>query len=91
MLDTQSLVPDNPVDYPAILNDFHRAGVGGLNNGLSDDDNARLFQTDDIGEMVALVLKGLANRQEALFEKRRHRLIPSHHSPSQGGRDEIEQ
>lgn len=64
MLDTQSLAPDTPVDYQAIANDFHRAGVRGLNNGLSDDDNAQLFQTDDIDEMVALVVKGLAQRKD---------------------------
>lgn len=59
MLDTQSLDPDPPVDYVAILSDLHRTGTNNWPNGLSAPDNERLFATDDIDEMVALVLKGL--------------------------------
>lgn len=61
MLDTASLAPDTPVDYPSLINDFHCTGTTGLHNGLSQADNERLFETDDIDEMVALVLKGLAS------------------------------
>ena len=35
------------------------AGIPGLHNGLSEADNHKLFETDDIDEMVALVLRGL--------------------------------
>lgn len=60
MLDTESLAPDTPIDYRSLISDFHHTGTTGLHNGLSEADNQRLFETDDIDEMVALVLKGLA-------------------------------
>ncbi len=38
---------------------FSEAGVDGLNNGLSRDENDRLLVTDDVDEVVALLLRGL--------------------------------
>jgi hypothetical protein len=52
--------PDSPIDYAALVADFETAGIAGLNNGLEEDENRRLFETNDIDEMVALVLRGLA-------------------------------
>jgi hypothetical protein len=38
---------------------FTGAGVEGLHNGLDVAENGRLFVTDDVDEVVALVLRGL--------------------------------
>ena len=35
------------------------AGIAGLNNGLDGQENERLFVTDDVDEMVALLVRGL--------------------------------
>jgi hypothetical protein len=52
-------LPEAPIDYNVLLTDFQNTGVAGLKNGLDDEDNLRLFETDDVNEMTALVLKGL--------------------------------
>ena len=44
---------------------FAGAGIGGLNNGLSDNENARLFVTDDVDEVLALILTGLRHLFDA--------------------------
>ena len=36
--------------------------MGVLNNGLSDDENERLFVTTNVTEIIALVLKGLRSQ-----------------------------
>ena len=46
-------------DFTAMLDTFNAAGAGGLHNGLDSDDNRRLFTTDDVDVVVALVLRGL--------------------------------
>jgi SLOG cluster2 len=45
--------------FDELLGSFIAAGVEGLNNGLNVADNQRLFVTDDVDEVVALVLRGL--------------------------------
>jgi hypothetical protein len=40
---------------------FREAGLDGLNNGLDRTENERLFITDDVDDLVALVLRGLRN------------------------------
>jgi hypothetical protein len=52
--------PDTPIDYRLVLTDFQQSRIAGLRNGLNERENKRLFDTDDIDEMIALVLKGLA-------------------------------
>lgn len=52
---------ETPIDYDSLVADFQKAGVAGLRNGLENEDNYRLFETDDVSEMTALVLKGLHN------------------------------
>ena len=47
------------VDWPGRLQRVRKLGVAGLKNGLTRDDNERLFQTRNLTEMIALVLKGL--------------------------------
>ena len=61
MVENYPLAPDTSIDYEAILKDFQQASISGLQNGLDEQDNWRLFVTDDIDEMIALVLKGLTS------------------------------
>ncbi len=42
--------------------DFFVNNMGVLNNGLSDDENERLFVTTNVTEIIALVLKGLRSQ-----------------------------
>ncbi|WP_437935155.1 hypothetical protein [Sorangium sp. So ce341] len=51
-----------PVDLPGRVARLPALGVRGLNNGLTDEENARLFVTRDLTEMIALVLKGLREK-----------------------------
>jgi hypothetical protein len=48
-----------PIDYPALTADFEKVGVAGLNNGLTAEENERLFTALHLPEMIALVLRGL--------------------------------
>lgn len=48
-----------PIDLPGRLAKLQAMGVRGLDNGLTDEENERLFVTRDFTEMIALVLKGL--------------------------------
>ncbi len=48
------------INYSQLTDFFNEKGIAGLNNHLSEDDNRRLFQTPHVAEMIALVLKGLA-------------------------------
>jgi hypothetical protein len=43
----------------SLVERLQRAGLPGLQNGLEDDENARLMDTDDADEVVALVLRGV--------------------------------
>ena len=43
----------------SVVERLQRAGLPGLQNGLEDDENARLMDTDDADEVVALVLRGV--------------------------------
>jgi hypothetical protein len=48
-----------PPDYGALVADLSARGMGGLNNRLDEDENRLLLTTDDVDEMIALVLRGL--------------------------------
>jgi hypothetical protein len=50
---------DDSIDYGALCGAFAEKGVAGLANGLGEAENRTLFATDDIDEMIALVLRGL--------------------------------
>ncbi len=52
----------NPINYHAVFIDISHGGIASLNNGLSEDENKILFQSTNILEIVALVLKGLNNK-----------------------------
>jgi hypothetical protein len=47
------------IDLPGRLAKLRERGVAGLRNGLSPEENERLFVTRDITEMIVLVLQGL--------------------------------
>jgi len=49
-----------PINYEELVNFFQKKGITGLNNGLSEEENERLFETIYLPEMISLVLKGLA-------------------------------
>jgi hypothetical protein len=51
-----------PLDYPAELKFLQTTGVGGLNNGLTADENEILFKSKNLPEIVYLLLKGLIGR-----------------------------
>ncbi len=51
---------DGQIDYPALVSEFQRIGIDGLNNGLSEAENRRLISSAHLPEMVALVLRGLS-------------------------------
>ncbi len=61
--------PLGGIDYGRLVAFLRERGIDGLGNGLSRDDNERLFATEFVHEMVQLVLKGLgelaARRQPA--------------------------
>ncbi len=48
-----------PADYEGLLGELRAAGPDSLANGLDRAENEALFTTDDVDEMVALVLRGL--------------------------------
>lgn len=54
---------DDKIDYTEISQEIKRFGVASLSksNGLSENENLRLFETPHIPEMNFLILKGLKN------------------------------
>ena len=51
--------PHEVIDYHALVETFQNIGFRGLDNGLTESENQRLFETEDLDEMVYLILKGL--------------------------------
>lgn len=51
-----------PIDWPGRLARLKKLGVAGLDNGLTEEENERLFVTRDLTEMIALVLGGLRTK-----------------------------
>ncbi len=49
------------IDYEALVSFFNKRGVKSLNNGLTEKENQRLFETIHLPEMVSLILKGLVS------------------------------
>jgi NAD/NADP transhydrogenase beta subunit len=58
LLDAAERVDAAP-DYGALVTELSVRGVGGLKNKLDESENRRLLSTDDVDEMIALVLRGL--------------------------------
>ncbi len=65
---TQSLAPDDPIDYDRLRTEFASAGSAGLKNGLDQEVNRRLFSSDDVDEAVAVVIAGLERITGAVAE-----------------------
>ncbi len=57
----QQQLPLAPIDYAALTKIFADFGVNSLNNGLSNDENNRLFVTVNHEEAIGLIMMGLAN------------------------------
>jgi SLOG-like protein len=51
----------SPIDYERLAGSFRDQGIDGLRNGLTVEENERLFDTVFLTEMVRLVLQGLAS------------------------------
>lgn len=47
------------ISYKKLVSFFNERGITRLNNGLSDEENIKLFNTVNKTEMISLVLKGL--------------------------------
>lgn len=48
------------INYTSMVDELVKAGISGLNNGLTESENRQLFETPHIPLMVSLVLKGLS-------------------------------
>lgn len=51
-----------PIDYKVVCRIIKDNGISGLRNGLTDKENKLLFQSTNVLEIVALILKGLNNK-----------------------------
>lgn len=49
----------SPINYGELSNFFNEKGINSLNNGLSEEENEKLFATTNVTEMISLVLNGL--------------------------------
>lgn len=47
------------IDYNALIETFHNTGLQGINNKLEESENRALFESEDLDEMIYLILKGL--------------------------------
>lgn len=55
----------NPIDYSKVYIEILENGIGGLRNGLTDEENKILFHSTNVLEIVAMILKGLNNKFRA--------------------------
>jgi len=70
LVQTHSLSPDAPIDYERLRSEFGSTGIAGVKNGLDEEDNRRLFATDEVDEAVAVVIAGLERIAGAVAEDR---------------------
>jgi hypothetical protein len=52
---------EHQINYQSINDLFIEKGIEGLNNGLSVDENKKLFESKNIYEIIYLIFKGLHN------------------------------
>ena len=57
------------IDYHRVLCEIKDRGIVGLNNGLSKEENEKLFVTNNIIEVVTIILKGLCEIKKERMEK----------------------
>jgi len=50
-------------DFEGMVGELHAAGLAGLNNGLSEEENQTLFSCDDWDKVADLLIDGLARLQ----------------------------
>ena len=50
------------IDFEHVVETFQSTGIAGIDNGLSEEENQILFETDNVSEIIALILKGIAKR-----------------------------
>ena len=55
-----------PIDYAKVYKKIQESGFAGLRNGLTDEENKLLFQSTNVLEIVALILKGLNNKFQTI-------------------------
>lgn len=55
-----------PIDYSGIYTEIQTNGIGGLRNGLTDNENRLLFHSTNVLEIVALILKGLNKKFQTI-------------------------
>ena len=53
------LSQDDKIDFSEIVKYFNQIGLNSLNNGLSDKENEKLFFSNNVSEIISLILKGL--------------------------------
>jgi hypothetical protein len=53
----------SPIDYEGCVAVLTGAGIGGLNNGLTEAENRQLMETTDLDRIVSLVITGLSRRR----------------------------
>lgn len=54
-----------PISYHVVSDTFAEIGINGLNNGLSNEENLRLFVTQNHEEAIGLILEGLMQLSQA--------------------------
>jgi hypothetical protein len=47
------------IDYDDVVEFLNKKGISGLNNGLNEEENQRLFESKNIYEIIYYILKGL--------------------------------
>lgn len=56
------------IDYIKVLTEIKSRGINGLNNGLSKEENEKLFLTNNIIEVATLIIKGLCKLRKERME-----------------------
>jgi hypothetical protein len=50
-----------PIDYERLTAFFRDKGISGLDNGLTEEENRRLFEAVDLTEIIFLMLRGMSH------------------------------
>jgi hypothetical protein len=52
---------EDEINYEKINSLFIKKGIDGLNNGLSAEENHKLFESQNVYEIVYLIFKGISS------------------------------
>jgi hypothetical protein len=58
-------IGEQRIDYLNVVRKIHEAGMGGVKNGLSHDENLELLETPDLDRIVSLIVKGLTSLRQS--------------------------